>query len=129
MPAPTSRLRTLSISTPSSSDTKRTPPRARSREERPPRRVGDRPVRKAMAGKVVDGKAAPRGRFPHVKVAGGFVFVSGMSSRRPDNTIAGASVDAMGTASLDIRAQTRAVIENLRDVLASVGSTLEDLVA
>jgi 2-aminomuconate deaminase len=82
-----------------------------------------------MEAKVVDGKAAPRGRFPHVKVAGEFVFVSGMSSRRADNTIAGASVDAMGTATFDIRAQTRAVIENLRDVLASVGTTLEDLVA
>lgn len=82
-----------------------------------------------MEAKVVDGKATPRGRFPHVKVAGEFVFVSGMSSRRPDNTIAGASVDAMGTATFDIRAQTRAVIENLRDVLASVGTTLEDLVA
>jgi Putative translation initiation inhibitor, yjgF family len=82
-----------------------------------------------MEAKVVDGKATPRGRFPHVKVAGEFVFVSGMSSRRPDNTIAGASVDAMGTATFDIRAQTRAVIENLRDVLASMGTTLDDLVA
>jgi 2-aminomuconate deaminase len=82
-----------------------------------------------MEAKVVDGKATPRGRFPHVKVAGEFVFVSGMSSRRPDNTIAGTSVDPMGTATFDIRAQTRAVIENLRDVLASVGTTLEDLVA
>lgn len=82
-----------------------------------------------MEAKVVDGKATPRGRFPHVKVAGEFVFVSGMSSRQPDNTIAGASVDDMGIATFDIRAQTRAVIENLRDVLASVGTTLDDLVA
>ena len=51
---------------------------------------------------VVPGKAVPRGRFPHVKVSGGFAFVSGTSSRRPDNTIAGASVDALGTVSLDI---------------------------
>lgn len=82
-----------------------------------------------MEAKVVDGKATPRGRFPHVKVAGAFVFVSGISSRRPDNTIAGASVDAAGTATFDIRAQTRAVIENIRDVLASVETTLADLVA
>ena len=61
--------------------------------------------------KVVAGKATPRGPFPHVKVAGGFVFISGTSSRRPDNTIAGASVDEMGTATLDIREQTRAVID------------------
>ncbi|MEU7824953.1 RidA family protein [Catellatospora sp. NPDC049133] len=82
-----------------------------------------------MSGaKVVAGKATPRGRFPHVKVAGGFVFVSGTSSRRPDNTIAGASVDEMGTTSLDIREQTRAVIENIGDILRSVGADLSDLV-
>ncbi len=82
-----------------------------------------------MSGaKVVAGKATPRGRFPHVKVAGGFAFVSGTSSRRPDNTIVGASVDAMGTTSLDIREQTRAVIENIGDILRSVGADLSDLV-
>ncbi len=70
----------------------------------------------------------PRGRFPHVKVAGGFAFVSGTSSRRPDNTIAGASVDGLGTTSLDIRVQTREVIENVRAILQTVGLDLEDLV-
>jgi 2-aminomuconate deaminase len=78
--------------------------------------------------RVVAGKAVPRGRFPHVKIAGGFVFVSGTSSRRPDNSIAGASADEFGTVSLDIRAQTRAVIENIRDLLDSVGAGLGDLV-
>jgi 2-aminomuconate deaminase len=72
--------------------------------------------------------AAPRGRFPHVKVANGFAFVSGTSSRRPDNTIVGASVDAMGTTDLDIRAQTRAVIENIEAILRTVGCDLADLV-
>ena len=79
--------------------------------------------------KVVAGKAVPRGRFPHVKVVGGFAFVSGTSSRLPDNTIAGASVDALGTVALDIRVQTRAVLENIRDILAAVGAGLEDLVS
>jgi 2-aminomuconate deaminase len=77
---------------------------------------------------VVPGKATPRGRFPHVKVAGGFAFVSGTSSRLPDNTIAGASVDAMGTTSLDIAVQTHAVISNVRDILREVGCDLSDLV-
>ena len=81
-----------------------------------------------MTARVVAGKATPRGRFPHVKVAGGFVFVSGTSSRRPDNTIAGASADALGTTSLDIREQTRAVIANISDILDSVGASLSDLV-
>ncbi|MFI0796896.1 RidA family protein [Micromonospora rubida] len=78
--------------------------------------------------RVVAGKAVPRGAFPHVKVAGGFVFVSGTSSRRPDNTFAGVSVDEFGTTDLDVRAQTRAVIGNVRDVLRSVGADLPDLV-
>ena len=78
---------------------------------------------------VVPGKAVPRGRFPHVKVAGDFAFVSGTSSRRPDNTIAGATVDELGTTTLDIREQTRAVLENIRDILAAVGAGLGDLVS
>ena len=77
---------------------------------------------------VVAGKAAPRGRFPHIKRAGDFLFVSGTSSRRADNSIAGAEVDALGTAKLDIREQTRAVIENIRDILAHEGADLSDVV-
>lgn len=77
---------------------------------------------------TVDGKATPRGRFPHVKVVGDLVFVSGTSSRRPDNTIEGASADEFGATTLDIRAQTRAVIENIGEVLAAAGASLDDLV-
>jgi 2-aminomuconate deaminase len=81
-----------------------------------------------MQSKVVEGKAKPRGRFPHIKRAGDFLFISGTSARRADNTIAGAEVDEMGTAQLDIRAQTRAVIENVREILQSAGAQLDDLV-
>ncbi|GAA5064806.1 2-aminomuconate deaminase [Thermocatellispora tengchongensis] len=82
----------------------------------------------AGQARLVPGKATPRGRFPHVKIAGGFAFVSGTSSRRPDNTIAGAHADEMGTTSLDIREQTRAVIGNIRDILHEVGAGLPDIV-
>ena len=78
--------------------------------------------------KVVEGKAAPRGKYPHVKRAGDFLFVSGTSARRADNTIAGAEVDPAGNTRLDIRVQTRAVIENIRDILQSAGARLEDVV-
>lgn len=81
-----------------------------------------------MKSKVVEGKATPRGKFPHVKIAGDFIFVSGTSSRRPDNSFEGVEVDAMGTTQLDIRKQTRAVIENIRDILQSVGADLENIV-
>lgn len=81
-----------------------------------------------MEGKLVEGKARPRGKFPHIKRAGDFLFVSGTSARQPDNSIAGAEVDAMGTTKLDIRLQTRAVIENIRDILASEGAAMGDVV-
>ena len=77
---------------------------------------------------VVAGKAKPRGKFPHIKRAGDFLFVSGTSSRLPDNTFAGAEADEMGVTKLDIRAQTRAVIENIADILASEGASLKDVV-
>jgi len=83
----------------------------------------------SQSGKLVSGKATPRGKFPHVKRVGDFIFVSGTSSRLPDNSIAGAEVvDAMGTLHLDIEKQTRAVIENIRDYLAEEGAGLEDIV-
>ncbi|WP_432039107.1 RidA family protein [Streptomyces cucumeris] len=78
--------------------------------------------------RVVPGKATPRGRFPHLRRAGEFVYVSGTSSRRPDNTFAGVRTDETGTTDLDIREQTAAVIENIRDILADVGAGLSDLV-
>jgi 2-aminomuconate deaminase len=81
-----------------------------------------------VESKVVAGKAVPRGRFPHVKQAGDFLFVSGTSARRPDNTIAGAEVDAFGATRLDIKAQTRAVVDNIRDILGSMGAGLADIV-
>ena len=73
-------------------------------------------------------RTPPRGRFPHVRVAGDLVYVSGTSARRADNTIAGAQVDELGTTTLDIRAQTRAVIENIQAILADAGAQLTDLV-
>jgi 2-aminomuconate deaminase len=76
----------------------------------------------------VEGLATPRGQFPHVRVAGGLVFVSGTSARRPDNTIAGAHADEMGTTTVDIRVQTRAVIDNVAAILREVGADLTDLV-
>lgn len=76
---------------------------------------------------VIEGKATPRGRFPHIKIIGNLVFVSGTSSRNPDNTFRGVEVDEMGVTNLDIREQTRAVIENIRDILLSAELELKDL--
>ena len=81
-----------------------------------------------MESKVIAGKATPRGKYPHIKRAGDFLFVSGTSSRQADNTIAGAETDSLGTTKLNIRAQTRAVLENIKDILASADATLNDVV-
>lgn len=81
-----------------------------------------------LSSAVVQGRAQPRGKFPHIKRAGDFLFVSGTSSRRPDNSFAGADADAMGVLDADIRAQTRAVIENIKAILESAGASLKDLV-
>ena len=78
--------------------------------------------------RIVEGKAAPRGNYPHAKRAGDYIFVSGASARRPDDTIEGGEVDASGAPRLDIRTQTRAVLNNIADILAAFDATLEDLV-
>lgn len=79
--------------------------------------------------RLVEGKATPRGAYPHIKRAGDFLFVSGTSSRLPDNSFAGVhKIDEMGTTHLDIKEQTRAVLENIKDYLATEGATLADVV-
>ena len=77
---------------------------------------------------VVAGRTAPRGAYPHLKVVGDVVFVSGTSARRPDGVIEGAEVGADGRVTRDIRAQTRAILDNIAALLDAVGLSLADLV-
>lgn len=78
--------------------------------------------------RLLEGRAKPRGKYPHARRAGDFIFVSGTSSRRADNTFAGAEADEMGTTHLDVRVQTRAVLENIGEILAEFGAGLADVV-
>jgi len=74
-------------------------------------------------------KVTPRGAYPHTKRVGDFIFVSGTSSRRADNTIAGVDIiDEMGTKFLNIKEQTREVIKNIEKNLMNEGATLADVV-
>ena len=74
-------------------------------------------------------KVTPRGAYPHTKRVGDFIFVSGTSSRKADNTIAGVDIiDEMGTKRLNIETQTREVILNIEKNLANEGATLKDVV-
>ena len=71
----------------------------------------------------------PRGAYPHTKRVGDFIFVSGTSSRRADNSIAGAEqIDRMGTKKLDVAVQTREVLQNIDKNLAKEGASLADVV-
>jgi len=79
----------------------------------------------AFAGTEV----TPRGAYPHVKRVGNFIFVSGTSSRRADNTIAGVDIiDNMGTKRLNAEVQTREVLKNIDTNLKNVGASLKDVV-
>lgn len=74
-------------------------------------------------------KVTPRGAYPHTKRVGDFIFVSGTSSRRKDNSIAGVDiVDDMNTKHLNIETQTREVLKNINTNLISEGASLDDVV-
>jgi reactive intermediate/imine deaminase len=63
----------------------------------------------------------PSGHFSQatmIEAQGRMVFISGMTSRRPDGSIAGIG---------DIEAQTRQVCENLKAAVEAAGGTLDDI--
>ncbi len=68
---------------------------------------------------ILADRAQALAHYPHMREAGGLLWISGVSARRPDG-----SVDGVG----DIRTQTRAVIENIRAILAAAGADLGHLV-
>ncbi|MEZ4986290.1 MAG: RidA family protein [Saprospiraceae bacterium] len=78
--------------------------------------------------KILSEKAQPLGNYPHVRRVGDFIFVSGTSSRRPDNTHEGVHIAPDGTITLDIQAQTRAVLDNIHALLQSMGAGLQNVV-
>ena len=72
-------------------------------------------------GHVVAGSAAPLGRYPHAKVAGDLIYVSGTSSRRPDGSHRGVStVD--GVVVRDVAEQTRGTLENIAGICNDAGN-------
>src|SRR5258706_13740401 len=63
----------------------------------------------------------PSGVFSHataIEAKGRLVFISGMTSRRADGTIAGVG---------DIEAQTRQVCENIKAAVEAAGGTMDDI--
>jgi enamine deaminase RidA (YjgF/YER057c/UK114 family) len=63
----------------------------------------------------------PNGHFSHatmIEAKGRLVFISGMTSRRADGTIAGIG---------DIKEQTRQVCENVKAAVEEAGGTMDDI--
>jgi len=63
----------------------------------------------------------PSGVLSHataIEATGRIVFISGMTARRPDDTIAGIG---------DIAEQTRQVCENVKAAVEAAGGTLDDI--
>jgi len=63
----------------------------------------------------------PNGVFSHataIEATGRFVFISGMTARRPDGSIAGIG---------DITEQTRQVCENVKAAVEAAGGTMDDI--
>lgn len=71
---------------------------------------------------TTDKLAVPNGHFSQattIEASGKLVFISGMTARRRDGTIAGLG---------DIEAQTRQVCENVKAAVEAAGGTLDDVV-
>jgi enamine deaminase RidA (YjgF/YER057c/UK114 family) len=75
-----------------------------------------------MKQQIVSSKIRqPNGHFSHataIEAKGKLVFISGMTARRPDGSIAGIG---------DVEAQTRQVCENLKAAVEEAGGTLDDI--
>ena len=68
-----------------------------------------------------DRVAAPSAHFSQaiaIEAKGRLLFVSGMTARRPDGTVAGVG---------DIEEQTRQVCENIKQALEAAGARMEDV--
>jgi reactive intermediate/imine deaminase len=64
----------------------------------------------------------PNGHFSHataIAAKGTFVFISGMTARRPDGSIAGLG---------NVEEQTRQVCENVKAAVEEAGGTMDDIV-
>lgn len=75
-----------------------------------------------------DDRAQALAHYPHARRAGDLLFVSGVSSRRADDTHVGVEILADGTVKKDIAQQTEAVILNIQHILRAAGLDLEHLV-
>ena len=81
---------------------------------------------------ILHNRAGALANYPHMRRARGLLHVSGLSSRRADNTHEGVTIhtnpDGTTRVEKDIREQTRAVIRNMEYILKTGGAGLEHVV-
>ena len=82
---------------------------------------------------TVNSSKAPKpvGAYPHARREGELLYLSGVGPRQPgDNSIPGGPIkDAEGNAlNYDIKAQTRAVVDNISRILEEAGSSLDKVI-
>jgi len=78
----------------------------------------------------IPGAPKPLGNYSHAVGYGDLIFVSGIAARDPKtDRIPGLVLDAQGEKrSYDIRAETKATIENIRTILEAGGSSLDKVI-
>ena len=82
---------------------------------------------------IVHASSAPKpvGAYPHARREGDLLYLSGIGPRQPeDDSIPGGPIKSPDGESLDydIKAQTRAVVENLELILNEAGSSLDKVI-
>jgi 2-aminomuconate deaminase len=73
----------------------------------------------------------PVGAYPHARREGDLIYLSGVGPRQPgDNSIPGGPIkDSNGNPlNYDIKAQTRAVVDNIARILEEAGSSLDKVI-
>jgi reactive intermediate/imine deaminase len=78
-----------------------------------------------------DKAAAPVGAYPHARRVGDLLYLSGVGPRQAGtNAIPGGPIrdDSGAAMDYDVAAQTRAVVENIKQVLEAAGSSLDKIV-
>ena len=82
---------------------------------------------------ILSDRAGALANYPHARRVGDLIFVSGISSRRPDNSHDGVDIERDASGEVvrvhkDIERQTTAVIENIGVILERAGASLADVV-
>jgi DNA-binding IclR family transcriptional regulator/enamine deaminase RidA (YjgF/YER057c/UK114 family) len=78
--------------------------------------------------KVFENRALPLGNYPHIKRVDNFIFISGTSARREDNTFEGVKINSDGTFEIDFHEQTRFILRSISEMLTDFGSSISDVV-